>query len=122
MMPNTAAQIAALSQWIDNGPTYVGLDSEAHVWRRIGKVTEENGEVTEAWLGVIGENQRKGQFGSVDDVVKELLDVATCALGAIEHLTGNAGCSMHKLREHIDYVFARAGLEAVPVDRAVADA
>lgn len=106
----TGSQIAELSAYIDSGPTYEGLSTEAHVWRRIAKVTEENGEVTEAWLGVIGENQRKGTFGSVDDVIRELLDVATCALGAVEHLTGNVGESAELLAYHVARVHRRAGL------------
>jgi hypothetical protein len=106
------AQIRALSEWIDNGPSYVGLDSEAHTWRRLGKVGEEFGEVIEAWLGVIGENQRKGKFGSMDDVNTELLDVATCALAAVEHNTGNEGRSVAMLAEHVASRFERAGLLA----------
>jgi NTP pyrophosphatase (non-canonical NTP hydrolase) len=103
-------QLAEFSQWIDDGPSYVDIGWEAHVHRRLAKVTEENGEVTEAWLGVLGENQRKGAFGSVDDVQKELLDVAVAALGAVEHLTGNAGASLPLLVRHIAYVYERAGL------------
>jgi NTP pyrophosphatase (non-canonical NTP hydrolase) len=107
---STAQQIAELSRWIDHGPSYATLNWEAHVWRRIAKVSEENGEVTEAFLGYIGENQRKGQFGSLDDVVTELLDVATCALGAVEHLTGNQGEAIDRLAAHVASRHDRAGL------------
>lgn len=93
----TAEQVAALSRWINTGPTYAGLDFETRGWRRLAKVTEENGEVTEAWLGTIGENQRKGKHKSLDDVTYELLDVATCALGAIENLLGDDGTALSRL-------------------------
>lgn len=69
-------------------------------WERIGKIAEEYGEVTEAWLGVAGTNPRKGQTHTIDDVVSELLDVAFCALGSVEHLTGNEGHSIELLAAH----------------------
>lgn len=107
---STADKIAAFSRWLETTPSYRNLDPEALVWRRIGKITEENGEVTEAWLGAIGENPRKGVVGCVDDVVRELLDVALCALGAVEHFTGFDGSAMSMLSDHADYVCERAGV------------
>lgn len=62
------------------------LDPEAHTWRRVTKVHEEAGEVTEAMLGYLGENPRKGRTHALNDVVAELLDVANAALGAVDHL------------------------------------
>lgn len=63
------------------------VSPEAVTWRRVAKIGEEHGEVIEALLGAIGENPRKGVTGSLDEVRKELLDVANCALGAYAHLT-----------------------------------
>ena len=102
----TAARIAALSHWINSGPTYVGLDFETRGWRRLAKVSEENGEVTEAWLGTIGENQRKGRHKTASDVVYELLDVATSALGAMENLGGDIPVALAHLCNGLDYVTA----------------
>jgi hypothetical protein len=67
-----------------------GLDAEAHRWRRCAKVEEEAGEVIEALLGFVGENPRKGKTHTLDDLIGELLDVANCALGAVDHLRPDA--------------------------------
>jgi hypothetical protein len=53
---------------------------------RILKVTEEAGEAAGAWIGVLGQNPRKGVTHSREDVVAELADVAITALVAIESL------------------------------------
>lgn len=53
---------------------------------RILKVTEEAGEAAGAWIGVIGQNPRKGVTHTRDDVAGELADVALTALVAIESL------------------------------------
>lgn len=53
---------------------------------RILKVTEEAGEAAGAWIGVLGQNPRKGVTDDRADVVDELADVAITALVAIESL------------------------------------
>jgi NTP pyrophosphatase (non-canonical NTP hydrolase) len=57
---------------------------------RILKVTEEAGEAAGAWIGVVGNNPRKGVTHTVDDVVAELADVALAALVAIHSLDQDA--------------------------------
>ena len=103
-----AAKITAISEWIDNSPNYAGLDREAHDWRRIQKVAQETGEVFEAFCGCLGENPRKGVTHTQADVKRELFDVALAALGAVEHLNGNKGCTLELFLQHIDRVCARA--------------
>lgn len=75
------------------------LDPEAWLMRRVFKVAEEVGEVTEALFGALGENPRKGRTHTMDDVRRELLDVALAALAAVchfdeddplDHLNGHA--------------------------------
>lgn len=105
----SCAQLAALSQWIDYGNAY--RDPEAITWGRLAKITEESGEVIAAFIGVTGQNPRKGVHGCLDDVVKELLDVAVTALAAVEHLTDNEGRSMPKFVTHLAALCARAGLD-----------
>lgn len=81
----TTDDITSISNLIDS--TYpAGLDPEAAMWRRCVKVTEESGEVTEALLGMIGENPRKGFSHDLDAVIHELLDTALAAMGACVHL------------------------------------
>ncbi|GLZ59441.1 MazG-like family protein [Micromonospora sp. NBRC 107095] len=53
---------------------------------RILKLTEEAGEASAAWIGLLGQNPRKGVTHTRDDVAAELADVAFTALVAIESL------------------------------------
>ncbi len=107
-MTDTAGQLAALSKWVDDGQG--DRDPEAITWGRLAKITEECGEVIEAFIGITGQNPRKGVHGSRADVHKELLDVAVTALAAAEHWTGNRGESMADFAAHVDALCVRAGL------------
>jgi hypothetical protein len=95
-----AKRLAVLSTWIDDANAH--RDPEAATWGRVAKVAE--------YVGATGQNPRKGVQGCVDDVVKELLDVAVTALAAVEHFNGNDGGSLAMLAEHIDGLVVRAGL------------
>jgi NTP pyrophosphatase (non-canonical NTP hydrolase) len=109
---NTFGQdVARISRWMDESKSYEGIDSEAHLWRRCMKISEETGEVFEALSGTLGENPRKGVTHSMDDVVDELLDVAMAALGAVEHITGNEGWSEQMLFDKAKKIKGRVGLE-----------
>ena len=101
-------QLTQFSAWLDNSPNYVGLDPEAHDWRRIAKVVEEAGEAFTAFTGTLGENPRKGVTHTIEDVKKELYDAAFSAIGAVEHLNGNKGGALEGFFDHIDYVHTRA--------------
>jgi NTP pyrophosphatase (non-canonical NTP hydrolase) len=108
MIDIAAKQVAELSQWVDDANAH--RDPEALTWQRLVKLSEEVGEVTAAYIGVTGSNPRKGKTHTIDDVRKELLDVATAALGAYEHMTGNKGESLDALVEFIASRHERAGL------------
>ena len=105
--------LVGLSRWIDNHPANANRDPEALTWGRLAKVAEESGEVISAWIGATGQNPRKGITGSREAVRRELLDVATTALAAVEHLDGHAGRSLDALAEHVLSVAARARLADV---------
>lgn len=105
-----AARLAAISTWIDEYPPNAARDPEANMLIRVTKVGEEYGEAVAAMVGAMDQNPRKGATHALDDVRKELLDVALTALAAFEHLTGNDGHSMAALTEHIHAVYTRAGL------------
>jgi hypothetical protein len=49
---------------------------------RILKLTEESGEAAAAWIGVLGQNPRKGVTHRREDVAAELADVVFTALVA----------------------------------------
>jgi hypothetical protein len=103
-------QIAALSRWVDDAPANRSRDPEAALWGRVSKVAEESGEVIAALIGATGQNPRKGVTATMDDVGKELLDVALTALAAYEHINGNGGGSLAALVGHIEKTAVRAGL------------
>ena len=80
--------VAGISAYVDAKIGYE-ISVRELAWERIGKIAEEYGEVTEAWIGVGATNPRKGATHSYDDVRSELLDVAVAALGAWDAQAGN---------------------------------
>lgn len=103
-----AARAAAFSAWLD--ATYQpDVCDEARLWRRITKVDEESGEVQQALRAYLNENPRK-PAGRIEDVISELADVAACALGALEHLTGNRGQSLKHVLERQRFTCDRVGV------------
>ena len=89
--------IVALSRWVDDAPENAARDREAATWGRLAKLTEEAGEVIAAYIGVTGQNPRKGVSHDMVEVEKELLDVALTALAAYEHVTGHRGEALSAL-------------------------
>ena len=79
LSPDQWATIRELVDWLDdqNGR------SREETSLRILKITEEAGEVAQAWIGVIGQNPRKGVTHSREDVADELCDVIVTALVAL---------------------------------------
>ncbi|MGX9889647.1 MazG-like family protein [Streptomyces sp. NPDC002276] len=76
--------IEDLWTWVDtNRP----LDGREGLLLRILKLSEEVGEVSEAVIGVTGQNPRKGVTHTWDDVQAELCDVVITALIALRTLT-----------------------------------
>jgi NTP pyrophosphatase (non-canonical NTP hydrolase) len=57
---------------------------------RIMKLSEEVGEVTQAVIGTLGQNPRKGITHTWDDVQAELCDVMFTAMVALRSLTPDA--------------------------------
>ena len=121
MSEPTAYRLAVLSNWIDTNPSNAGRDSEAATWGRISKVSEECGEVIATFIGVTGQNPRKGVTHDIDDVIEELLDVAVTALCAVEHLTGSRAESVDRLDSKVERVVVRAGLEEAVLTTSIWD-
>lgn len=73
------ATIRGLVDWLDskNGR------SDQEITLRLLKITEEAGEVAQAWIGVQGQNPRKGITHTVPDVADELVDVIVTAAVAL---------------------------------------
>ncbi|WP_282702216.1 MazG-like family protein [Streptomyces sp. CC219B] len=79
--------IDALWAWLEANAPVTGHDA---LLLRILKLSEEVGEVSEAVIGVTGQNLRKGITHSWDDVQAELCDVVITALIALRTLTPDA--------------------------------
>lgn len=84
---------------------------EVPVEAQLLKLTEEVGEVAEAYLGLTGLNPRKGVTHTRDELVNEVADVIISAAVAIVRLTGDHQTARAKFDAHLAYVLARAGLE-----------
>ena len=92
-----------------------GHHSDVALEIRLLKLTEEVGEVAEAFIGLKGLNPRKGVCRSRDDLLAELADVIITAAVAMAGLTeGNIG----EAREHVEHrlgaIMARAGPATAP--------
>lgn len=71
--------IRRLVKWLDS----TNGCSREEVGLRLMKLTEEAGEVAQAWIGYAGQNPRKGCSHSLDDVRNELCDVILTAAVAL---------------------------------------
>lgn len=100
--------IGRIDTWLDEkvGPAYDGHPL-AQDWARISKVTEEAGEAISAFIGVTGQNPRKGITHDMDDVLNELADVAMTAILAMQHFTKDTAETRNWLRYRIDRLAAR---------------
>jgi hypothetical protein len=79
--------IEDITGWLDRCST---LSPETEKLLRIMKLTEETGEVTQAVIGALGQNPRKGVTHTWDDVQAELCDVILTAMVALTTLTPDA--------------------------------
>lgn len=102
-----AEMLAHLSDWIDEANSTKSPAMQVYE-RTIVKLAEEVGEVGNALIGIYGQNPRKGFYSGREQLVKELLDVALTALGAVEHLHKNCGSALQHLNDHIAVVHERA--------------
>ena len=82
------AIIHVVDRWLDSevAPDYQAQPL-AQDWARVTKAGEEVGEAIEALIGFTGQNPRKGTYGSLDDLLKELGDIAVTGIFAIQHFT-----------------------------------
>ncbi len=78
---DTIEQIAG---WLDANST---RPPDTEKLLRIMKLTEETGEVTQAVIGTLGQNPRKGVTHTWDHVQAELCDVIFTAMVALTTLT-----------------------------------
>jgi NTP pyrophosphatase (non-canonical NTP hydrolase) len=77
---------------------------------RLLKLTEEVGEVAEAFIGMHGLNSRKGICRTRDDLLAELADVIITAAVAMSGVTGDVDEARSHLERRLAAVTERAGL------------
>jgi NTP pyrophosphatase (non-canonical NTP hydrolase) len=82
--------VQAIDEWLD---AYAGLKYQdqplAQDWARLAKVGEELGEAISAFIGLTGQNPRKGVTHTSDEVLDELADVAFTAIFCMQHFCKN---------------------------------
>jgi NTP pyrophosphatase (non-canonical NTP hydrolase) len=83
-MEDAWGTIGDIVSWLDESST---LPPETEKLLRIMKLTEEAGEVTQAVIGTMGQNPRKGVTHTWDDVQAELCDVVFTAMVALATIT-----------------------------------
>jgi predicted house-cleaning noncanonical NTP pyrophosphatase (MazG superfamily)/NTP pyrophosphatase (non-canonical NTP hydrolase) len=83
---------------------------EAPIEAQLLKLSEEVGEVAEAYLGMTGLNPRKGVSHTREDLIGEVADVVITAAVAIVRLTGGPHEARGAFQAHLAGVLARVGL------------
>ena len=109
-MDDAWGTIEEIVRWLDDSST---LAPETEKLLRIMKLTEEAGEVTQAVIGTLGQNPRKGVTHTWEDVQAELCDVIFTAMVALTTLTPDA-------RETFDGHLARVAGRSLRTPRTAA--
>jgi NTP pyrophosphatase (non-canonical NTP hydrolase) len=97
------AHVAMLVAWLDSA--HPRTDHE--IACRVMKLAEETGEVVNAYLGWTGQNPRKGQCATRDDVASELCDVIVTALVALASISGDVRGAEAFMQGHLARRFAK---------------
>jgi NTP pyrophosphatase (non-canonical NTP hydrolase) len=87
-----------LVRWLDDSST---LAPETERLLRVMKLSEEVGETTQAIIGVLGQNPRKGVTHTWQDVEAELCDVVLTAMVAVTTLNPDARKVFAERLEHV---------------------
>jgi hypothetical protein len=100
------ADVADITAWLDTAnPRTAHEDS-----MRVLKLTEEAGEAAAAYIGMVGQNPRKGVTHTLADLLGELADVALTALCAIQHFTRDESATRELLAAKTLHITARAAI------------
>jgi NTP pyrophosphatase (non-canonical NTP hydrolase) len=89
-----------LAEWLGEAP----LESQ------LLKLSEEVGEVAEAYLGMTGLNPRKGFSHTREDLAGEVADVIITAAVALVKVTGGPDQARAAFQAHLAGVLRRTGL------------
>ncbi|MGN9786622.1 MazG-like family protein [Nonomuraea sp. ZG12] len=89
--------LAAALAWLDAA----NPRTDHEISMRILKITEEAGEVASAYIGMTGQNPRKGVTHTLHDLSGELCDVLITALVALATITGDTDTAQAALDRHL---------------------
>lgn len=96
-------EIEIITRWLDeSNPTSQHEDSI-----RVLKLLEEAGEAAAAYIGMVGQNPRKGITHSLEDLLNELADVAVTALCAIQHFTQEYAITSEIVNNKVNFIIHR---------------
>jgi hypothetical protein len=104
--------MSRINAWLETNNGFSGHEDSM----RIMKVGEEFGEAVAAYIGMTGQNPRKGITHTQSDVMSELADVAITAMCAMVHFAGpdNANRAMiarAHLASKVDGIIERSNIE-----------
>jgi hypothetical protein len=103
-MNTPATPTYSLWEHIDNVLTWVDEAngrSELETARRLLKVVEEIGEVASAYIGMVGQNPRKGITHDRDDLLAELYDSVVTGLIAAATIADDVPAARAALDRHL---------------------
>jgi rubrerythrin len=95
--------VATLVAWLDAA----NPRTDHEIACRVMKLAEETGEAVSAYIGMTGQNPRKGTCATLDDLSAELCDVIVTAMVALATVTGDAAGAETRLQKHLTTRFAR---------------
>jgi len=94
--------VATLVAWLDDAHPRTGHEIAC----RVMKLAEETGEAVAAYIGMTGQNPRKGRCATRDDLASELCDVIVTAMVALATIAGD-GDPETIMQAHLSARFAR---------------
>jgi hypothetical protein len=95
--------VATLVAWLDAA----NPRTDHEVACRVMKLAEETGEAVAAYIGMTGQNPRKGTCATLADLTSELCDVIVTAMVALATITGTAADAEANLQAHLAARFTR---------------
>jgi hypothetical protein len=95
--------VATLTAWLDAA----NPRTDHEVACRVMKLAEETGEAVASYIGMIGQNPRKGTCATLDNLAAELCDVIVTTMVALATVTGDADGTETRLQQHVGARFAR---------------
>jgi hypothetical protein len=97
--------------WDQLARLHSGFLSDIDEQTLIMKIAEELGEAVQAYIGVTGQNPRKGIYGTREDVQNELADVVvTAGVAMIAIAEGDHNEARTQLEKRIAVVTERVGV------------